>query len=449
MFWIIEKLTDFAEQPAIVDNDITYSYLQLVNQITNYKKQLDEKINNGDVVVLSTDYSFHSIALFFALLLKRCILVPIVSQVEEEVTERIKESYADWVIKLNKDGLNREKYGDNRDKHEMIKSLQDAKHAGLILFSSGSTGKPKAMIHNLNNLLETYKTRKHKPLSIMVFLMFDHIGGLNTLLNSLSMGAKIVIPGTRDADEIGSLIEKHKINILPASPTFLNLMLISETPNRYVLSSLKMITYGTEPMPESLLKRLKANFPRTRFLQTFGTSETGIAQTSSRSSTSLDIRLNDSNQEYKIVNGELWLRSQTQVLGYLNANMDSFTKEGWFKTGDLVEELKDGYLRIIGRNKEIINVGGEKVFPAEIESVLLEIPEIDDCMVYGEKNAITGQNVVADVVLRNDIEPKLIKRLVRKYCKEKLDSYKIPTKINVKDKTNFSERFKKMRLHNG
>jgi len=448
MFWIIDKLTGFAEQSAIVDYDITYSYLQLVNQIENYKKQLDKQINNGDVVVLSMDYSFHSIALFFALLSKQCILVPIVSQVEEEVIERIKESYADWIINFHDEELNIKEYSDSSDKHEMIKALQEVKHAGLILFSSGSTGKPKAMIHNLNNLLETYKNRKHKPLSIMVFLMFDHIGGLNTLLNSLFMGAKIIIPNTRDADEVASLIEKHKVNILPASPTFLNLMLISETPKRYDLSSLKMITYGTEPMPESLLKRLKASFQRTRFLQTFGTSETGIAQTSSRSSTSLDIRLNDSNQEYKIVNGELWLRSKTQVLGYLNASMDSFTKEGWFKTGDLVEELEDGYLRIIGRNKEVINVGGEKVLPAEVESVLLEIPEIDDCMVYGEKNAITGQNVVADIVLRNNIEPKLIKRLVRKYCRGKLDTYKIPIKINLKDKTNFSGRFKKMRLHN-
>ena len=70
------------------------------------------------------------------------------------------------------------------------------------------------------------------------------------------------------------------------------------------------------------------------------------------------------------------MRSKTQVLGYLNASMESFTKDGWFRTGDLVEELEGGYIRIVGRNKEVINVGGEKVLPAEVESVLLEIGEL-------------------------------------------------------------------------
>ncbi|WP_257970089.1 AMP-binding protein, partial [Vibrio parahaemolyticus] len=71
-----------------------------------------------------------------------------------------------------------------------------------MLFSSGSTGVPKAMIHNLDNLLSTYADKRSKSLSIMVFLMFDHIGGLNTLLNSLAMGAKIVIPQKREPEHV-------------------------------------------------------------------------------------------------------------------------------------------------------------------------------------------------------------------------------------------------------
>ena len=112
-------------------------------------------------------------------------------------------------------------------------------------------------------------------------------------------------------------------------------------------------------------------------------------------------------------------------MGYLNASMDSFTKDGWFKTGDLVETTEDGYIKIIGRNKEVINVGGEKVLPSEVESIILSIPEIDDVMVYGEKNIITGQTVVCDVVLNNQIETKEIKKILRKYCKDKLAVYKI------------------------
>ena len=99
------------------------------------------------------------------------------------------------------------------------------------------------------------------------------------------------------------------------------------------------------------------------------------------------------------------MKSKTQVIGYLNSSMENFTDDGWFKTGDLVE-TDDAYIKIVGRNKEIINVGGEKVLPNEVEAILLSIDEIADVMVYGEVNIITGQTVVCDVVLETDIETK-------------------------------------------
>ena len=116
------------------------------------------------------------------------------------------------------------------------------------------------------------------------------------------------------------------------------------------------------------------------------------------------MKLDDSNLEYKIVDDELWLKSKTQVMGYLNSSMNSFTDDGWFKTGDLVEKTDDGYIKIIGRNKEVINVGGEKVLPNEVESVILSMDMVDDVMVYGESNIITGQTVVCDAVINIDIE---------------------------------------------
>jgi acyl-coenzyme A synthetase/AMP-(fatty) acid ligase len=77
--------------------------------------------------------------------------------------------------------------------------------------------------------------------------------------------------------------------------------------------------------------------------------------------------------------------------------------------------------------------------------IVLEIPEIEDVMVYGEANIITGQTVVCDVVLKYELTQNEIKKIVRKFCKDKLDAYKIPTKVNVVDKTNFGDRFKKIR----
>jgi acyl-coenzyme A synthetase/AMP-(fatty) acid ligase len=446
MHWLIKHIQQHDKKPALVYLNDEFSYFQLTQQVNQYLDELQGKIEAGQVVAILSDYSFYSISLFLTLLEKKCIIVPIVSNVEAEINERLEESKSDWVVQISKTDLIIKKQ-ESSEKHILINKVIEKGDAGLILFSSGSTGKPKAMIHNLDNLVNTYKNRKSKKLTMLVFLMFDHIGGLNTLLNSLVMGAKIVIADIRDADKVSKLIETHRVNVLPTSPTFLNLLLIANVVEKYDLSSLKIITYGTEPMPESLLKRLKTSFPRTKFLQTFGTSETGIAQTTSRSSGSLEMKLDDPNQEYKIVNGELWLRSKTQVLGYLNADMDSFTDDGWFKTGDLVEEIDDGYIKIIGRNKEIINVGGEKVLPAEVESVLLEMNEILDVLAYGEQNAITGQSVVVDIVIKDGVEQKQIKKNIRKYCREKLDNYKIPTKININNTIKHSARFKKIRIN--
>ena len=441
MSFILEKFKSFNSKNAIVFEDRIYTYEEFVKQIKDYKNILDKHNISSKVVVILGDYSFYNLALFFALYENKNIIVPITSNIKKVQDDFIEESFCQTIIKTDEKNLLIQNLKTTFS-HNMIDNLREKNSSGLILFSSGSTGKPKAMIHNLDTLIDSFKDKKEKSMNMLVFLMFDHIGGLNTVFNALCMGACLIIPKIKDAKTICELIEKYKIMVLPSSPTFLNLILISEEYKNYDLSSLRMITYGTETMPQSLLLKLKEVFPKVKFLQTFGTSETGISTTSSKSSNSLFMKLEDINGEYKIVENELWLRSKTQVLGYLNASMDSFTSDGWFKTGDLVE-VDGEYIKIIGRAKEVINVGGQKVLPAEIESIILEMEEISDCMVYAEKNAITGQTVVCDVVLNKNIEN--IKKRVRVFCKDRLDTYKIPTKVNVVDKTNFSDRFKKIR----
>lgn len=441
MSFILEKFKSFNSKNAIVFEDRIYTYEEFIKQIKDYKNILDKHNISSKVVVILGDYSFYNLALFFALYENKNIIVPITSNIKKVQDDFIEESFCQTIIKTDEKNLLIQNLKITFS-HNMIDNLREKNSSGLILFSSGSTGKPKAMVHNLDTLIDSFKDKKEKSMNMLVFLMFDHIGGLNTVFNALCMGACLIIPKIKDAKTICELIEKYKIMVLPSSPTFLNLILISEEYKNYDLSSLRMITYGTETMPQSLLLKLKEVFPKVKFLQTFGTSETGISTTSSKSSNSLFMKLEDINGEYKIVENELWLRSKTQVLGYLNASMDSFTSDGWFKTGDLVE-VDGEYIKIIGRAKEVINVGGQKVLPAEVESIILEMEEISDCMVYGEKNAITGQTVVCDVVLNKNIEN--IKKRVRVFCKDRLDAYKIPTKVNVVDKTNFSDRFKKIR----
>jgi acyl-CoA synthetase (AMP-forming)/AMP-acid ligase II len=189
---------------------------------------------------------------------------------------------------------------------------------------------------------------------------------------------------------------------------------------------------------------LKEVFPKTRLKQTFGTTETGILSTKSKSDDSLFMKIGGRGFEHKIVDGQLYIKSKTAMLGYLNA-ANPFTEDGWFPTGDLVEEDRDGYIRIIGRIKEVINVGGEKVLPSEVEAVVHEIPFVKDVMAYGEANAITGQSVAVDVVVEGKDDAMEIKNEIRSFCRSRLDRFKVPARINIVNEINFGNRFKRVR----
>tara|TARA_B100000767_G_scaffold225108_1_gene214380 strand:+ start:8750 stop:10108 length:1359 start_codon:yes stop_codon:yes gene_type:complete len=444
--WLIQNLNNFDDQLALVFNNQEYTYKQILRQVSIYDNETIKKIPPNAVVSIVSDYSFYSISIFLTLLNKRCIIVPITSSIIEEQDLRIAESKSELVITFDENNsLSIHEVNQTRPSHDLIDDLKLEDCPGLILFSSGSTGKPKAMLQNLENLCLAHKNKKPKSLVMMIFLMFDHIGGINTLLGSLMMGGVMVIPSNRDPLHVCSLIEKYKVIVLPASPTFLNLLIISDSHNKFDLSSLRMITYGTESMPESLLLKLRGIFKRVRFLQTFGTSETGITQMKSKSSESTFMKFDDSGSDYKIIDGKLFLKSNTQISGYLNASMESFDSEGWFDTGDLAEESDDGYIKIIGRSKEMINIGGEKVLPTEIESLLLEMPEIEDCTVYGEPNPIMGQSVKVKVVMNIDVSNREARKIINSYCKNKIESYKIPSSVEVVEKNDFSDRFKKTR----
>ena len=431
---------------AIIFGDQKLKYSELLDKINSIYLLISTSFNEKKIVVIKGDYSFNSIALIFALVKHKCVFIPIISDNQIEFDKKIEISSPDYII--DSTDLEVKSYEKKiSEPNDYYTNLFKNDRSGLVLFSSGSTGLPKAMVHDFDNLLSTYLNVKSKNLTFLLFLMFDHIGGLNTMLNILSMGSTMVIPKKREPEIIGHLIQQFKVNILPASPTFLNLMNIGGVFDHFDFSSLKLITYGTEPMPKSLLDILKLKLPKARLIQTFGTSETGIIRTKSKSSTSLLIKFDDKDQEVKIIDGELWIKSKTRVLGYINHHNDSFNEEGWFKTGDLVEEKEDGFYKIIGRKSKVINVGGEKVLPIEVETVILELSFIQDCTVFAKDNPITGQVVAVSVVVKSiDKEIKEIKKDIKKHCKKNLDRFKVPTQIIVKDKIDFSTRFKKKLL---
>lgn len=278
----------------------------------------------------------------------------------------------------------------------------------------------------------------------MTFLLLDHIGGINTLLHVLSNNGTVVTVQSRDVESVCRAIQDRRVELLPTSPAFLNLLLMSDAWQRHDMSSLKRITYGTEVMPESTLQRLRRVFPNVQLQQTYGLSELGILRSRSREPESLWLKVGGEGFETKIVGGELWIRAKSAMLGYLNAP-SPFDAEGWMNTQDAVE-VDGEYIRILGRKTDMVNVGGQKVYPAEVESVLMQAPNITDATAYGEPNAIMGSVVAASVQLASPEDPVALRRRLREFCRERLAAFKIPVRFEVITNDPVSSRFKKTRL---
>ena len=254
-------------------------------------------------------------------------------------------------------------------------------------------------MHDLHLLLRKFQ-RPRRRWRTLLFLGLDHIGGINTLFYTLSNGGMAVVPADRSPSGVCQAIQQHRVELLPTSPTFLNFLLLSGAYKAYDLSSLRLITYGTEPMPQSTLDRVAQVFPAVTLQQTYGLSELGILRSQSRDSTSLWVRLGGEGYQTKVVDNRLWIKAESTMLGYLNA-ASPFDDQGYFDTGDVVE-VDGEWLRILGRASEVINVGGSKVFPAEVESVLLTLDNVEDAVAYAEPNPLTGQTVAATIKLQHE-----------------------------------------------
>jgi acyl-coenzyme A synthetase/AMP-(fatty) acid ligase len=428
---------------AIVWQGGSYDYAWLNDRIAYWVGRLtSEGIRPGDVTLLQGDFSPNSVALLLALIEMSCICVPLNAERVHERGVLAETALVSWIVEIDeKDSviINRrqEKQG-----HELYDLLRGKGHPGIVFFTSGATGVSKVVVHDLANLLCKYMVKRH-DLRTLAFLLFDHIGGFDTLFYVLSNGSTLVIPESRMPESVCRAIQQHNVEVLPVSPSFLNMLLLSEVYTGYELSSLKYITYGAEVMPASTLTKCAGVFSGVKFLQKYGTTEIGTMRSKSEQVDSVWVKIGGEGYEWRVVDGILQIKCDSAMLGYLNAP-SPFTSDGWFITGDSVEQDGDS-LKILGRNSDIINVGGQKVYPSEVEEVICEMAGVADATVYGEKNQLLGNIVCAKVQLARpeSVEDFLFR--LRIYCKLRLDKYKIPMKVTLSDDMQVDARSKKMR----
>jgi long-chain acyl-CoA synthetase len=441
--WLRNRIAEYESLPAIHWRDKSVTYGELVEKIDWWKDYLSSiNVVQGQSVAIVGDHSPAAISLLLALLDGSNIAVPVGHPTSSALQTSVDLAEVSTVITLDADDAPHVTSHESAHDNELLASLRASGEPGIVIFSSGSTGTPKGAVHNAVRFLKKFEFRT-APMTTIAVPPIDHVAGLDTLFYSLSSGGALVCPADRSPTTVAKAIELHNVELLPASPTFLNMLIMSGVAAEFDLSSVRIVAYGSEVMPDRTLGELSSLLPNARLIQKYGTTEFGSPRTRSNAVGSPMVKIESEGVETKIVDGILWLRSESAMMGYLNAP-SPFDDDGWLNTEDMVE-VEGEFIRILGRRSELINVGGQKVHPAEIENVLTQMDNVLDAVVYGEQNPLMGNVVATKVTLSQSESLRDFKQRLRSFCQGKLDQYKIPVKVEVTLESNVSPRYKKMR----
>ena len=295
----------------------------------------------------------------------------------------------------------------------------------LLMYTSGSTGRPKGVMLSHDSKWFTARSAAETMIwrstdRALVTGPLYHANALwACLLPMLYVGGSLAILPGFDAPRVIEAVDRYRPTYMSGTPAMYSLLLAErEALARFDVSSIEVLECGSAPVPEELMLALQQTFG-CEVCETYGLTEGGANVITPRwgikklGSTGLPVpgveirvaALGDETRECEVGEvGELWSRSPANALGYLkqpDVTAEKLTPDGWLKTGDLVRRDEQGYVFVCGRRDDMISVGGENVYPKEVETVLLEHPDVADACVVAAPHAVKGEAPVAWVVRRS------------------------------------------------
>ena len=324
-----------------------------------------------------------------------------------------------------------------------------------VVFTSGTTGSPKGVVMTHGQTLRAYldwcdwADLRPRDRYLIVNPFFHIFGYKAGCLASLMRGATIFPVPVFDPGVVLELVEREKITVLPGPPTLYQSLL--EHPDRAErdITSLRLAVTGAADIPVELIQRLREELPFERILTGYGLTEAGtvtgtrpdddfehIASTVGVPWPGFEVRTVDEKGDDVATGepGEVVVRGETVMRGYLDdpdATVAAIDADGFLHTGDLGTIDADGYVRIVGRIKDMFIVGGFNAYPAEIENLLLRHPRVAQAAVIGVPDERLGEVGMAFVVV--DAGPPIEPAAIVEWARAEMANYKVPRFVEFVD----------------
>lgn len=338
--------------------------------------------------------------------------------------------------------------GHSGDDHDLFSSAASGNPQELstLMYTSGTTGHPKGVMLSHSNILDNairFGSIHFNPEDVLTIgaPLFHCWGLINGLLGIFSVGGTAVIMRRFQTEVALEAVRQHKATQFLGVAAMYNFMCRAEGAKE-AMASLRCVHSAAAPTPVELIERLQKDFG-IDYAESYGLTETSpVITTAAHQETrpgSCGRAMGDT--QLKVVSadgdtlgvgeiGELWAKGTAIMLGYWRRpeeTAEAITSDGWFKTGDIVKMDEDGYVYIVDRKKDMINVAGEKVYPREVEEILFAHPGVADAAVVGIAHQDKGEVPKAYVVMKDGWA--LTEEEIIAFCKERLASYKVPYTI--------------------
>lgn len=322
------------------------------------------------------------------------------------------------------------------DFDSLLDKIVNQKEWFLTLYTSGTTGRPKKVSHTLQSLTRNVKISDRFKEDVWSFSYNPtHMAGLQVFFQAFYNKNTIIFTFDEKPKNMPFLIEKYAITHISATSTFYRNILPYF---KKLYGGIKRVTFGGEKYDTNLGIRIKEVFPNAKISNIYASTEAG----------SLFQARGDVFEIKESIRDLVQINEKGQLLihNILLGKSESFSLEGdWFITGDIVEPLDSFRFKFVGRQSELINVGGYKVNPIEIENTLITVPGVQEIVVKAKSNSVTGQIIVADVLKDQSYDDKELKKQIKKFASDHLQEWKVPRIINFVDDIPKSRTGKKVR----